>query len=276
VIDVHVDVNGVYLPIEVNDVNMWIVPTRAHAPPRGRYHHGDLRNALLQAALRLVSRHGVEGFSLRESARAVGVSPAAAYRHFEDKTALLAALAVDGLARMAQAMEAAIDRVPDEPGTPARAVAELAAIGTAYVEFAVANPSQFRVMFGPWCERLVGEDPPPGTFPRDRDPYQILVDTLDALVRSGAVRPEAREGAEIAAWSSVHGLASLLVEGVIVFGPAERRAPMEMGVEERRAALEQVLRAVLAALGASGLAPRSPGPAKLEPRPAGRRSSRTS
>ena len=187
---------------------------------RGRYHHGDLRNALLEASLALIAEHGVEAFSLREAAREVGVSPAAAYRHFEDKDALLAALARDAFDRLAHLMERAISRVPGEPGTAGHAVAAFFAVGVAYVEFAVQHPSQFRVMFGPWCprEQVVAA----GVQPGQREGYTILVDSLDALVASGAVRAEARAGAEIAAWSMVHGLASLLVEGSVQLTKAER------------------------------------------------------
>ncbi len=196
----------------------------AVAPARGRYHHGDLRNALLEAALALVAKHGVEAFSLREAARAVGVSPAAAYRHFEDKDALLAALAHDAFGRLSQGMERAISRVPGEPGTPGHAIAAFRAVGLAYVEFAVQHPSQFRVMFGPWCADE--QEPLPSGAPGLRDPYTILVDSLDALVASGAVRAEARAGAEIAAWSTVHGLASLIVEGVVTLTKVERGRAM--------------------------------------------------
>ncbi len=195
---------------------------RARPPKRGRYHHGDLRNALLQAALKLVARKGVEGFSLREAARAVGVSAAAAYRHFEDKSALLAAIALEGLVRLAGRMEEALARAPGAPGTPARAAAEMTAIGWAYVEFAVANPSYFRVMFGPWCEHPQAAQIPPETFPRGRDPFQILADMLDGMARAGAISTASREGAEIAAWSAVHGLSSLLVEGSLLMDAVGR------------------------------------------------------
>lgn len=191
----------------------------ADAPSRGSYHHGDLRHALLEAALRLVSQRGVQGFSLRETAREVGVSPAAAYRHFEDKAALLEALAADGMRRLAAVMEEAIARAPGGAGSAARAVAELAAIGVAYVEFAVDHPAHFRVMFGPWCEH-------PQLDALPRDPYQILVDALDGLVRRGAIAAGARQGAEVAAWASVHGMAFLLVEGSIPLGAAERAQAM--------------------------------------------------
>jgi AcrR family transcriptional regulator len=214
-------VNGDNLPSQVNDVNMSPMAVRADAPARASYHHGDLRNALLQAALKLVAKKGIEGFSLREAARAVGVSAAAAYRHFDDRSALLAALALDGMGRLAARMEEALSRAPGTPGTPARAAAELSAIGAAYVEFAVANPSHFRVMFGPWCEQHI-EDLDPEVFPTGRDPFTVLTDTLDGLVRAGAIAPAARAGAEIPVWSGVHGLASLLVERSLQLGPAER------------------------------------------------------
>jgi AcrR family transcriptional regulator len=229
------------------------------APNRGRYHHGDLRHALLEAALGLVSQKGPEGFSLREAAREVGVSPAAAYRHFEDKKALLAALAVDGLGRLALAMEKALARVQGTAGSPARAAAELVAVGEAYVLFAVHHPSHFQVMFGPWCEHPEFAEVPAEARPRGRDAFQILVDTLDGLVRSGAIEPAAREGAEISAWSGVHGLASLLVSEAMPLGPAERTQ-----------ALGLLLRTQLLGLGcaASLLGSAAPAP-RADPRPRG-------
>lgn len=215
----------------------------AAAPARGRYHHGDLRNALLEASVGLVAERGVEGFSLREAARAVGVSPAAAYRHFEDKDALLAALAHDAFGRLAQGMERAISRVQGTPGSPHHAAAVFCAVGLAYVEFSVQHPAHFRVMFGPWCARE--EEAVPGGGPSwirwaagPRDAYTILVDSLDALVASGAVRAASRAGAEIGAWSMVHGLASLLVEGVVKLAKAERSQ-----------AMRQMARTLLAGLG---------------------------
>lgn len=215
------------LPTPVNGVNMKLMPSPNGAPTRGRYHHGDLRNALLETSLALVAEQGVERFSLREAARAVGVSPAAAYRHFEDKDALLDALAHDAFGRLAQAMERAIARVPGEPGTPARAAAAFMAVGHAYVEFAVQHPSYFRVMFGPWCAH---EDPSEEFARKGGDPYQILMDTLDALVATGVIEAEARAGAEIAAWAAVHGLAALIVAGSVKLTKTERgQAVRHMG-----------------------------------------------
>lgn len=238
--------------------------TAADAPSKARYHHGDLRRALLEAALDLVSTKGVEAFSLREAAREVGVSPAAAYRHFADKGALLQALALEGMGRLALAMEKAIERAPGAPGSPARAAAELAAVGAAYVEFAVHHPAHFRVMFGPFCPHLEVDGPPPEAAPRGRDPFQILVDTLDALVATGAVPGAARAGAEVVAWATVHGLASLLVSGSLPLGSAERGQ-----------ALAHVLRTALQGLGCPpALLPPAAPPLDVDPLPARARKKR--
>ncbi len=190
----------------------------ATAPARARYHHGDLRNALLETALRLVAERGAEGFSLREAARELGVSPGAAYRHFADKQALMTALALDGHVRLATAMEKAIARLPGKPGTRAQAAAAFSAIGEVYVEFAVRHPSHFRVMFGPCLE----DWGIPGQAAPGRDAFQILMDVLDAMVATGVIDARARAGAEIAAWSGVHGLAALLVEGALPLPPRGR------------------------------------------------------
>lgn len=197
--------------MEVNDVNMKTVKG-SMTPKRVSYHHGDLRNALLEAALRLVGEQGAEGFSLREAARAVGVSPSAAYRHFADRESLLAALAAQGHAELATAMERAIRRLEAPEGSKERAVAVLAAIGEAYVEFGVRHPSYFRVMFGQ-CANLGELDAVCAAT--GRDTFQILVDSLDGLVAAGVVPRAVREGAEIAAWAAVHGLTGLLVDGAL-------------------------------------------------------------
>jgi len=219
---------------------------------KDRYHHGDLRNALLETALRLVAERGPEGFSLREAARAVGVSPGAAYRHFADKAALLGALAADGHARLAAAMERALASLPGEPGSAGHAMASLLAIGTAYVEFAVAHPAHFRVMFGP-CKP--GADDLACLAAQGRDTYQILVDVLDGLVSAGAIRAEARAGAELPTWAHVHGLASLLVDGALT-----------LSAREREDALQHAGRVLLLGLGCPPGAVKATRPVNADPR----------
>src|SRR5512133_2304967 len=115
---------------------------RRTAPkPPGRYHHGELRRALLDASLAVIERDGVSALSLRELARRLGVSHAAPAHHFPDKAALLVEIAREGYERFGAALAAAADAAPDDD-------ARLAAIGRAYVDFALAHPATFRVMFG--------------------------------------------------------------------------------------------------------------------------------
>jgi AcrR family transcriptional regulator len=187
-------------------------------PTRATYHHGHLRRTLLETALKLVAERGPGGFSLREAARAVGVSPAAAYRHFADKPELLAALAAEGHGRMATVMERALARV-EAPDPRVRSVEALLAIGNAYVEFARKHPSFFRVMFG---SRLREAGYQPACAPSGRAPFDILSATLDGLVASGAMPPEARPGAEVVAWSGVHGFSTLLLDGALPFTARQR------------------------------------------------------
>lgn len=177
------------------------------------FHHGDLRQALLAEAARLVEAQGAEAFSLREAARAVGVSPAAAYRHFEDKGALLAALAGEGFVRLAAAMEIAMDEAGADP------VGRLRANGLAYIRFGLGEPAMFALMFGPFGAG--GQYAIGGVGPRTGlSAYELLCRALDDLVKAGRITPARRAGAETLLWTSVHGLATL-ANARVLHGPAE-------------------------------------------------------
>ena len=141
------------------------------------YHHGDLRAAVVSAAWKMIEKEGVEGLSLREAARRAGVSHNAPYRHFADRDALLAALVAEGFAQLERALEG-------------RAGREL---GEAYVTFALANPQRFRLMFS-------GARTSAALHTRFARSFAHL--GADGAAAAGA-----------AAWSLVHGLASLILEG---------------------------------------------------------------
>jgi AcrR family transcriptional regulator len=178
----------------------------ARSIARRAYHHGDLPNALVTAALRLIANRGVENFSLREAAREVGVDPAAAYRHFNDKGALLAEIAQRGFAAMARAMEHALLGRP-EPW------AQLHAVGRGYVRFALAERETFRVMFGPFgAEQRAGRCAYDGRGASGKTPYELLVSALVTLEAAGELRLSA-SAAALPAWAAVHGLAALIVDG---------------------------------------------------------------
>lgn len=171
--------------------------SRLNAP----YHHGDLRNALLEAALNILQLQGEEGLGLRDLARAVGVSPAAPYRHFDSRAALLEALAVTGYQRFTRAMEdVAASNPPDLLGS----------MGRTYVRFALENAALFRLMFSSQLRR----DNRPG--------LRMAADAAFATLRhvSGGDTNAGRITA-LAAWSRVHGLATLLLDGQIAIRDGE-------------------------------------------------------
>lgn len=185
----------------------------------GHYHHGDLRNALIEAALQLVAQKGVAGLTLRETARRVGVSQAAPYRHFTDKNALLLALAEEGFRTMHQQIVEALGRAA--PDTTSR----LSAIGVGYVQFAVTHPAHFRIMFGQELARSVAS---PTTEQTALAVFQELAAEIVKGQASGFIRQEDPIRLAVACWSIAHGLAAILVEGLLdrrVLGPASAPDP---------------------------------------------------
>lgn len=166
---------------------------------RSTYHHGDLRRALLSEAGELARVGGPDAVTLREVARRLGVSPAAIYRHFPDRDALLGEVA--GLARrdLARRMLAEVDQV-DETNLRARSIRRFQAIGRGYLRFAQDEPNLLAAAFLPIEPREVAED---------SSPWHVLATALDALVATGAMPPARRVGAETIAWSAVHGFAIL-------------------------------------------------------------------
>ncbi|MFZ1964886.1 MAG: TetR/AcrR family transcriptional regulator [Roseiarcus sp.] len=172
-----------------------------------RYHHGDLRNALVAQAVRLVEKGGPENFSLREAARLEGVSAKAAYRHFADKSDLVAAVAEYGFRLMERKLVDAIGAVSDLQGAADAAIERLRAAGRAYVEFAVEHPELLRVMFG--SNGLATLESDSSLRPA---PFVLLSKTLDDLMRAGVLPADRRPKAELKAWTVVHGFASLVVQ----------------------------------------------------------------
>ncbi|MBD2463734.1 TetR/AcrR family transcriptional regulator [Oscillatoria sp. FACHB-1407] len=168
------------------------------------YHHGDLRQALITGAIALITEEDVSNLSLREVARRVGVSHTAPYRHFQDKEALLAAVAEEGFMGLTEAMQRGIQQAPDDP------LKRLEATGVAYVQFAIAHSSHYRVMFG----RYTGEESlHPERAQAGGQAFQVLLDVIVAAQKAGAVRPDDEMQLAWVAWSTVHGLAMLLLDG---------------------------------------------------------------
>ncbi len=182
---------------------------RASAP-RGAassasYHHGDLPNALVAAALELVRIEGIEALTLRAVARRAGVSEAAPYRHFADKDALLAAVAEQGFVSLKQEMDAAAARSAD-----ADPLTRLRRLGAAYVRFAVEHAAHFRVMSGPVVARRKQY---PSLDQAANASFASLLQALAEAQAAGVVAGGDIEELGLAAWAFVHGLAALAIEG---------------------------------------------------------------
>ncbi|GAA4985206.1 TetR/AcrR family transcriptional regulator [Kitasatospora paranensis] len=181
-------------------------------PVNRTYHHGNLREALVDAGVALARGGGPQAVVLRAVSREAGVSHNAAYRHFTGHEDLLAAVAARCTEQLGQLMISRTAAVgPDDP-VP-RAWARLEAIGRAYLDFARTEHGWFRTAFsGAGGHGGVKQAGPHPTDP-GADPYLLLAARLDELVEVGALPADRRPGAEYAAWSAVHGLSSLLVDG---------------------------------------------------------------
>lgn len=170
-----------------------------------KYHHGNLRQALMDAALTCIREQGADKLSLRALAREVGVSQAAPYRHFEDKVALLSALASDGFHRLAVSMKTAMGDINLDP------VAAFQKGGQAYVKFAQQNPETYRLMYGM----------PASEFDNDEletchhEAFHLLERTVEVGLQTGAFKPLNKDAVVLASWSLVHGYAQLVIDGII-------------------------------------------------------------
>jgi AcrR family transcriptional regulator len=182
---------------------------------RGRdsYHHGNLREALVETALRLIAERGPAGFAFVELARAAGVSPAAPYRHFADRNALLAEVARRGYERFTVELDLAWNGGRPDP------VTALEAVGRAYLAFARREPASYAVMF----ESEVSVEQDPALRQASERAFGVLRQAADVVC---AAMPENRPPALMVAlhiWSLAHGIASLFVgRGE----QAKRRLPM--------------------------------------------------
>ncbi len=175
----------------------------------GKYHHGDVRNVLLQQAENILIDEGPAGLSLRRLARLTGVSEAAPYRHFDGKDGILAAVAIAAFERFAEQLETAAASTENHEE-------RIMALGAAYVQFAVENPQHFRLIFG-------RERPPLDQYPELRDAADNAFDVLQRAVTSVDRKAEMTlaEAASaynraLAAWSRAHGIAMLVIDGMIV------------------------------------------------------------
>lgn len=186
---------------------------------RNTYHHGDLKNALIQAGIETLAQEGVGGLTLRKVARKAGVSHAAPYAHFADKQALIAAISTEGYRRFqAQVLESNQRYASD----PRRQFIEAAWV---YLKFALDDPAHFRITFSGIVEN---EQDYPALVEASEQSFEIVVGIVLRCQGAGFLSPEPPDLLSVSVWSAVHGLASLLLNNQISHRVSERFTPREM------------------------------------------------
>lgn len=167
------------------------------------YHHGDLRNALITAGLNILAAEGRDALTLRKVARAAGVSHAAPYRHFADKSSLFAAIAEEGFQKLAKFIQQAIDQYQDKPEQI------LVEAGWGYVQFALENPDHLRVMFS----NTIGDyEDYPDLMTTSMSALGLLTQCIVIGQENNLIAPGDPFQLTLPTWAMVHGLAMLIVE----------------------------------------------------------------
>jgi AcrR family transcriptional regulator len=180
------------------------------------YHHGNLREDLVTAAVQLINRGGVAALTLREVAKRLGVSQTAPYRHFPSKEALLAGVAADGFSVLFHRMEEEVAAAGPDP------IARYRATSVAYLTFALEHPAHFTVMYGSRPEDF---DVVASAEPARRG-LRLLIQIVGECQQAGLAAPGDSSLVAVKVWSFVHGLALLYLQGFLPrrLGPDELRS----------------------------------------------------
>ncbi len=171
-----------------------------------KYHHGDLKNALIEAAIKILAEEGEHGLSLRKVAARSGVSHAAPYAHFADKQALIAAVSTEGYKRLYQHIKDASDRYPDDP------LRQLLEGGYAYVRFAQDDPAHFRITFSGVVKK---EKDYPALVEAADNGFKLVRSIVSACQQNGILLPGSADLMAVSIWSSIHGLVALIQDGQV-------------------------------------------------------------
>jgi len=200
---------------------------RAHRlakKPRDQYHHGDLRRALLQAAIRTIQKHGFDALTLRAVGDELGVSRSALYRHFADKSALLTAVAGEGFRMLRTGLTEAWEAA-------GKGRAGFEAMGEAYVRFARQHPWHYRVMFGSGFDLDTGD---PELSQEGQASFRVLLDALVEQQQQGLVKADDPQAQANFVWALVHGIALLAIDGSFEHQGADVDALTRYALERMR------------------------------------------
>ena len=201
-------------------------PSRPKKKPVERYHHGDLRRALLDEALRTIQAHGANHLTLRAVGERLGVSRSALYRHFADKQALLAAAACEGFRMLRQA-------VADAWEHNGHGRTGFEAMAKAYVQFAVAHPSHYRVMFGGFIDSATKDE---DLMAEATAAFQVLVNAIVDQQNNGLIRRDDPVLIARFTWALVHGISMLVIDGQLR-ETGQREAVEQYAIERIRTSL---------------------------------------
>ncbi len=198
---------------------------------RKNYHHGDLKNALIQAGIEILSEEGASGLSLRKVARKAGVSHAAPYAHFADKQNLIAAIASDGHQKLNERLQTVMTHYPDDP------LQQLISAAWAYVQFGLDAPAHYKITFSGVIQ---DEHSHPEFMHFSQGNLQILKGIVDRCREAGILyfTDTDAEMQVVGLWGLIHGLVSLMIQGQVPGSLLKRIEPEEMVTS----ALQQVVR----------------------------------
>jgi AcrR family transcriptional regulator len=181
--------------------------------PAKKYHHGDLKNALIKAGVEILSKEGVGGLSLRKVAKRAGVSHSAPYAHFKDRQSLIAAISTEGFRQLYNELDAAVSAHADDPKE------QLVEAAWAYIQFAMNNTDTFKIMFSGVLEK---EKDYPAFVEISGKTFERVVEVVRICQDAGILRSAPSELVAVSVWSQVHGMISLALEGQITHRVLDR------------------------------------------------------
>jgi AcrR family transcriptional regulator len=184
-----------------------------------RYHHGDLKNALIDAGIKILSEEGIGALSLRKVALRAGVSHAAPYAHFTDKQALIAAISTEGYRKLCERLEATFRRYEDDP------LRQLIESAWAYTSFALEDPAHFKITFSSAVEK---EKDYPALVAMSKKSFALVEDVVRACQAAGILSPGPTDAVTVSVWSLVHGFVSLQLESQISHTITERMSVRQL------------------------------------------------